>query len=261
MTSDRTGDASVLVITPALNEEGTVGDVVRRITETAPSADVLVVDDGSTDRTAVLARRAGATVSRLPYNLGVGGAIRVGYRYAHRRGYDAVVQIDADGQHDPADVPTLLAALDRCDVVVASRFADGGDYPIDPLRRFAMRLLARSTSRVANRELTDVTSGFRASGPRAIALFARWYPVEYMGDTVEALVIAAKSGLTIGEVPVRMSPRVGGRPSQGSLQASMYVVRALGAIALSHVQRWPDGAGGEPPTDDANEERWAARWK
>jgi glycosyltransferase involved in cell wall biosynthesis len=207
---------------PAFNEEDMVGVVVHRVLGQVPDVDVLVVDDGSTDATAMVARRAGAQVLSLPYNLGVGGAIRVGYRFAARRGYDAVVQIDADGQHDPADVPRLLAALVDADLVVGARFAGRGDYQVDPVRRLAMRYFARKVSRIAGVTLTDVTSGFRAAGPRTIAAFAANYPLDYLSDTVEALLLAVQAGLRVDQVPVAMQQRGGGQPSQsyGHLVAS-----------------------------------------
>ncbi|MEX2487855.1 MAG: glycosyltransferase family 2 protein [Nitriliruptoraceae bacterium] len=238
MTTGRT-PRRVLVVTPAYNEQASVGDVVTRVRTAISDAAILVVDDGSADATAAVARQAGAQVLSLPYNLGVGGAMRVGYRFAARNGFDAVVQIDADGQHSPEDVPALLAALEHADVVVGSRFAGQGGYAVGRLRRAVMRWLARRLSRVTGTLLTDVTSGFRAIGPRAVAIFARVYPVEYLGDTVEALVIAARSGLRVAEVPVTMHQRAGGTPSQTVVKGVIYVLRAVAMIGLSRFQRWP----------------------
>ena len=118
----------VLIVIPAWNEEACIADVVREVRGELPGVGVLVVDDGSTDHTAAIAAEAGATVARLPYNLGVGGAMRVGYRYGYEQGYDAVVQVDADGQHDPRYVPKLIDALDEADFVIGARFAGEGDY-------------------------------------------------------------------------------------------------------------------------------------
>jgi len=237
-----------LAIIPALNEEATIGAVVGDVRANVPHADVLVIDDGSQDGTAQRARDAGALVSVLPYNLGVGGALRVGYRYAWRWGYERVLQIDGDGQHDPAEIARLFAALDEpasspdgesLDIVIGARFAGRGDFEVTWMRRMAMRLLAKWLTRLAGTELTDVTSGFRVCGPRAIGLFARTYPVEYIGATVEALVIAVRSGLAVTQVPVRMRPRAGGQPSHGFVRSAIYVVRALAVIAMSRFQRWP----------------------
>ncbi len=230
---DGAAAAPLLVIIPALNEERSVGRVIREIRSSLGQAHVLVVDDGSTDRTADVAHEHGARVLRLPYNLGVGGAMRAGYKYAHRSGYQAVVQVDADGQHDPQDVPALLSALQHADVVIGARFAGRGDYRVRGMRRCAMSALAWSLSRQAATTLNDVTSGFRACNAEAVALFAAEYPVEYLGDTVESLVIACQNGLTIRQVPVVMRERQEGVASQTSLRASLYLARAVLAMAVA----------------------------
>ncbi|HSO02918.1 MAG TPA: glycosyltransferase family 2 protein, partial [Candidatus Limnocylindrales bacterium] len=178
-----------LVAIPALNESTTIGGVIEEVARAVPSVDILVVDDGSTDTTASAARRAGAQVVSLPFNVGVGGAMRTAFLYAQRNDYDAVVQVDADGQHIPTHIPDLLDALEGASVVVGARFTGHGDYSVRGPRRWAMRVLARSLSRVCHSDLTDTTSGFRAADRRAISLFARHYPAEYLGDTVESLVI------------------------------------------------------------------------
>ena len=230
---------------PAYNEAASIGSVVLGVQAAAPEADVLVVDDGGTDATATVARKAGADVLRLPYNLGVGGAMRAGFKYALRHDYDAVVQVDGDGQHDPAAVPLLVAGLtDGADIVIGARFAGVGDYRARGPRRWAMRLLARSLSRAVGTPLSDATSGFRACNRRAVALFARHYPVEYLGDTVEALLIAGHHDLRVCQVPVAMRPREAGRPSAGTIRSTAYLARALLALGLGRIRRWP----GELPT-------------
>jgi len=227
----------VLVVIPAWNEAGSVPAVVAELRERLPGADVLVVDDGSTDATAAVARAAGARVARLPINLGVGGARRLGYRYALAHGYRTVLQLDADGQHDPAYLPAMLAALDGADLVIGARFAGTGRYPVRGPRRWAMALLAAVLSRVAGTVLTDTTSGLRATGARLTRLYAGWYPAEYLGDTVETLVRAARAGYRIRQVPVAMRPRRAGVPSQSPLRSSLYLARVLLALALSLVRR------------------------
>ncbi len=229
----------ILVVIPAWNEARTVADVVCEVRETCPSLDVLVVDDGSWDDTAAAARSAGALVCRLPFNLGVGGAMRAGYRYALRHGYDVVVQVDADGQHDPAYVGRLVDALDDADVVIGARFAGEGSYPARGPRRWAMVMLAHTLSRLARHRLSDVTSGFRAADLRAIGVFATYYPTEYLGDTVESLVIALRNGCRVTQVPVTMRPRAAGRASQSPVRAGVYLVRAVAALGLGLVRRWP----------------------
>lgn len=226
----------LLVVVPALNEEQSVGTVVRDVRAAMPGAECLVVDDGSTDGTAEAARAAGAQVISLPFNLGVGGAMRAGFRYARDHGHDVVVQVDADGQHDARFIPQLVSALDRSDVVIGARFAGLGDYGVRGPRRWAMRFLAWAVSRVAKHPLTDVTSGFKATGHRGVQLFAQTYPAEYLGDTVEALVIGARAGLQIAQLPVAMRPRQAGEPSHRPVKATVYLLRAGVAFLLALVR-------------------------
>lgn len=230
-------DKRVLVVIPAWNEAGSIATVVREVRGELPGVDVLVVDDGSTDETAALAREAGATVVRLPYNLGVGGAMRAGYRYGLEHDYDVVVQIDADGQHDPRYVPKLVDALDVADLVIGARFAGEGAYRVRGPRRWAMAMFSVVLSRIARTKLTDTTSGFRAANRRAVELFAKWYPVEYLGDTVETLVYAARRGVVIRQVPVAMRARMAGVPSQSPVKAVAYVARAVTILLLCLVRR------------------------
>ncbi|GAA2242100.1 glycosyltransferase family 2 protein [Herbiconiux moechotypicola] len=225
-----------LVVMPAFNEEEAVGDVVREVFATAPGASVLVVDDGSADATARVAADAGATVLRLPINLGVGGAMRAGFKYAVERGFANVVQVDSDGQHDPRGIAELVALLDRFDLVLGARFAGVGDYRVRGPRRWAMQVLSGILSRLTKTRLTDTTSGFRASGPRAVALFARHYPSEYLGDTVESLVIASRAGLSVTQVAVAMRPRAGGVPSHNPYKAAVYLGRAAMALFVALIR-------------------------
>ncbi|WP_018683444.1 glycosyltransferase family 2 protein [Actinokineospora enzanensis] len=239
MTQVATATRRILIVMPALNEEHNVGAVVRSVRETLPEVGVLVVDDGSDDETSARAREAGANVARLAVNLGVGGAMRTGFRYAVANGYDVVVQVDADGQHDPAHVRELVAQLDEADLVIGARFAGRGQYQARGPRRWAMVVLAFVISRLARTKLTDVTSGFKASGPRAVRMFARYYPAEYLGDTIEALVLAIRGGLVVRQVPVEMRVRAGGQPSTTPIRAAVYLLRAGLALLLALVRRRP----------------------
>jgi glycosyltransferase involved in cell wall biosynthesis len=229
----------VLAVVPAFNEAASVARTIEELRATYQDLDILVVDDGSGDQTAAIARRAGALVCQLPYNLGVGGAMRAGYRYALRHRYDVAVQVDADGQHDPAYLKLLIDGLDTHDIVVGARFAGEGDYRARGPRRWAMRLLAFTLTRLAGSSLTDVTSGFRAANRRAIRVFADHYPAEYLGDTVESLVIAVRAGCTVTQVPVSMRVRSGGQASQTPLKASIYLLRAVVALGLALIRKWP----------------------
>lgn len=225
--------ARTLIVMPAFNEAESVRAVVTEVRSTLPGVTCLVIDDGSADATAEEAEAAGAIVARLPFNLGVGGAMRTGFRYALTHDFHCVVQVDADGQHDPAGVPELLAQLADADVVLGARFAGTGDYQVRGPRQWAMKVLSAVISGLAGTRLTDTTSGFRASGPRAIALFAEHYPAEYLGDTIESLVIAIRAGCTVRQVPVAMRPRAGGRPSHNPFKAAAYLARAGMALIFA----------------------------
>ncbi len=244
----------VLVIIPAWNEQESVGSTVHEVRRANPDVDILVVDDGSSDATAAVARQAGAEVCRLPFNLGVGGAMRAGYRSAMSGDYDVAVQIDADGQHDPRYLPDLVARLSDADLVIGARFAgEGKPYQVSGIRALAMKVLARTLSRMAKTRLTDVTSGFRVVNRRTMALFAAHYPAEYLGDTVESTVIAIRAGCTVTQVPVQMRERQGGQASQTPIRAAIYLSRAVVALALALVRKWPEAP--VPPVPASTEER------
>ena len=249
----RTDVERLLVIVPALNEERTVGDVVAATGNLG--YDVCVVDDGSTDATATHAREAGATVLRVPLNLGVGGALRCGFRWALANGYDAAVQLDADGQHDPHEISKLLRAMRKedADMVVGSRFADGaGEYDVRPARRFAMSLLARRAERATGTRVIDSTSGFRVIRRPLLDRFAADYPVEYLGDTVEALIEAGTVGAKVVECPISASPRAHGRGSAGVIASIWYVARVLIAIELMHNRRGDRVSASPPGANDVD---------
>lgn len=228
-------DHSLLIIVPAWNEELSVGLVVKELTRVLPNADVLVVNDGSTDRTSAVAQAAGAIVVDLPVNLGVGGAMRAGYKYAFRHGYARAVQHDADGQHDPEAIEPVLQAMDeeQADIMIGARFAGRRGYRIRGPRRWAMRILSLVLSRVARVRLTDTTSGFKACNEVAIRLFAHNYPAEYLGDTVESIVIGARAGLKIRQVGVSMRERIAGQPSHSPIRAGVFLLRAVLALAVA----------------------------
>ena len=228
-----------LIAIPAWNESGSVADVVSHVKSAVPHASVLVVDDGSTDNTADKARQAGAITVSLPFNVGVGGAMRTAFLYAHREGFDALVQVDADGQHNPDEIAALLRGLAEADIVVGTRFHPHSTYKVRGPRKWAMSLLSRSLSRMAKTPISDTTSGFRSAGPRAISLFCRSYPAEYLGDTVGSLTIAIRDGLTISETPVTMYYRRIGRPSKSAIWSTLYLGRASLALLVQVLKRNP----------------------
>jgi glycosyltransferase involved in cell wall biosynthesis len=228
-----------LIIIPAYNEEQSLPAVLKELAEQTPEYDVLVVSDGSVDRTAELARAAGAHVAELPFNLGIGGALRTGFTYAVRSDYDQAVQFDADGQHDPLAVAKLLAPLAAgADMVIGSRFAEGGavTYEVSGVRRRAMKLLQRLVRRLVGQEFTDTSSGFRAFSRSMLEFFAVTYPVEYM-DSVEALVLACNAGFKVDEIAVNMRGRTGGAPSNRRLRLVYYYVRLLVVLVVSTTSR------------------------
>ena len=226
-----------LAIVPALNEEDTVGAVVDELRAFDPEIEILVVDDGSTDHTALVARQHGARVVSLPFNLGIGGAMQTGFRYAFHAGFDAAVQVDGDGQHDPAELSKLLVPLheDRADIVVGSRFAGERTYRAPFFRRLGIALFARTISLIARQRVTDTTSGFRAMNRHGIALFAADYPHDY--PEVEATVMVVRNELRLLEVPVAMRDRAGGRSSITASQSVYYMTKVLLAIFVSLFRR------------------------
>jgi glycosyltransferase involved in cell wall biosynthesis len=219
---------NIVVVVPAFDEEACVADVVKGVR--AQGYDCIVVDDASSDRTAALAEEAGAIVIRLPINLGVGGALRAGFRYAIDSGAGTVVQVDGDGQHPIDQISALLQRLDEggFDMVVGSRFAPGGaTAPHSQVRRSAIRLLSTTLRRRAGLNISDPTSGFRAIREPLLRAFASDFPHHYLGDTFEALLVAGRRGYKIGEIPVAMQARQGGQPSAGLVASVRAMLRAL----------------------------------
>lgn len=218
-----------LIIIPAFNEEASLPAVLDELAVAVPDYHVVVVDDGSRDATASVAAQAGATVLRLPFNLGVGGAMRTGFKYATNHGYERAIQCDADGQHEGSEIKVLVEALDQgADLVVGTRFGgDSASYDVGAIRRRAMRSLEVGVRMLSGRRLSDTSSGFRGYSRRMIAYFAGDYPVDYLGDTVEAILIAANAGFHVAEVPVSMRPRSGGVASTRNIKLLYHFVRLV----------------------------------
>jgi len=227
-----------IAIVPAYNEEKTVGTVLSEIKEACPDFDILVVDDGSSDRTAeVAATVPGVRVVILPCNLGIGGAVQTGFLYALRHGYEIAAQVDADGQHRPAEVGLLLGPILRgeADMVVGSRFIEKGGYRGRAWRRLGIRIFYLTNRLLLGEKITDSTSGFRAYNGKAIALAAEAYPDDY--PEPEAIYIFKKNGLRILEVPVRMGDRRAGRSSIGVFESIYYMIKVFLAIFVLTLRR------------------------
>jgi glycosyltransferase involved in cell wall biosynthesis len=224
--------SSCLAVVPAYNESGTITGVIQSLQRDTPQLDVVVVDDGSTDDTAALADAEGVRVLQLPFNLGIGGAVQAGFKYADEHGYDYMVQVDGDGQHDPKEISKLFAAIDApegADMICGTRFKTKTGYMAPISRRTGIHLFAFLLSRLLRQPVTDPTSGFRLYNRRAIALFARDYPHDY--PEVEAVLMLHHHRLTMREVPVRMYPRGGGVSSiNGSGKSFYYMVKVLLAL-------------------------------
>jgi glycosyltransferase involved in cell wall biosynthesis len=225
-----------VAIVPAFQERASIARVVEDI-QRLSSADVVVIDDGSGDGTAAEAVRAGARVITLPFNLGIGSAVQTGYMVALEGGYDVAIQVDGDGQHPAEEIDRLIAALGEtgADIVVGSRFIGGGAYRAPFGRRLGIAVFARLVSLVTGVRMTDTTSGFRASGRRAIALFAAAYPHDY--PEVEAVIIAHRAGLRLVEIPVQMRERQGGRSSITPLKSGYYMLKVIMAIVMVLLRR------------------------
>ena len=239
-TAMRSDNLRTLAVVPAYNEAVTVSEVVRSLARDMPDVDVLVVDDGSTDATATAAERAGATVVRLPFNLGIGGAVQTGFVYARENGYDRMVQVDGDGQHVAAEIATLAAVMDddpSTDMVCGSRFLQDNGYLAPISRRTGIHIFAFLLSRIVDRPVTDPTSGFRLYNRRAITLFARDYPHDY--PEVEAVLMVHHHQLQMREVPVKMLERGGGVSSISSGKSAYYMVKVLLAIFVGLLRRRP----------------------
>jgi glycosyltransferase involved in cell wall biosynthesis len=233
----------LLAIVPCYNEEATVSAVVREIKSARPDADVLVVNDGSKDGSAIAAESAGAFVVNLPYNMGIGAAMQTGYKYALRGGYDIAVQVDGDGQHDPAELGKILTPVQNgeADVVVGSRFMDGEGFKSTPMRRLGIGMFSKVLSVLTGEPVSDPTSGFRAAGRKAVGLFAGEYPEDY--PEVESLFLAHLAGLKLRETPVLMRPRGGGRSSITPVRSAYYMVKVMMVLFLWIVRKRPDTGG------------------
>ena len=235
----------VLVILPAYNEAESIGDVITAIRKEDPDYGIVVIDDGSNDDTPrVVAQFPGVDLVQLPYNLGIGGAMQTGYKYALRKGYDIAIQCDSDGQHPVDRIKDLVAHVETgdADMIIGSRYVADTSYVPSVSRRVGKSILSRLVDAIIGSGITDTTSGFRAVNRKVIAIFAHDYPDDY--PEAEALVILHKHGLKAAEVPVEMRPRQGGFTSIRPPHALYYMVKVALAIFVDVFRRFSRAPGG-----------------
>lgn len=233
----RTTEEKILIIVPAFNEAKNLPKVISEIRQQPLVVDILVLNDGSTDDTAVVARSHGAFVVDLPYNLGIGGAVQTGYRFAYEMGYDVVGRLDGDGQHDARHLPELyqLISSGAADVVIGSRYKDGAGYTASLSRGVGIKLFAKVVSRVTRQRFTDTTSGYWLVNRSAMAVLAKHLPSDY--PEIEGVVMLSRANFRICEVTVAMKPRQHGKSSITPLHAFYYVVKVLLAILLEAMRK------------------------
>jgi glycosyltransferase involved in cell wall biosynthesis len=217
----------LLVLIPAFNEEGAVGGVVAEVRLAVPKTPVLVVDDCSLDATRSRAESAGAQVLALPHHLGLGGCVQAGYRLAYELGYDYVIRVDGDGQHDPRDIPTVLAALEKgdCEMVIGSRFVDDNGEHTNILRAAGIIFFRAVLRPILGRPVRDPTSGYVGVNRTALELFSATFPLEY--PEIEALVVLQRKRFRFVEVPCRFRPRRSGRSTITAVKSLYYIIHVL----------------------------------
>lgn len=223
----------VLVLIPAFREEGAIGTVVREVQEVLPGTPVLVVDDCSTDGTIFEAERAGARVLALPAHLGLGGCVQAGYKLAFELGYEYVIRIDGDGQHDPRDIPRVLEALRRtgCEMIIGSRFTEDGNSQTSLIRGAGIRFFRLVLRPILGRPVHDPTSGFVGVNRRALTVFSRSFPLEY--PEIETLVVLQRRAFRFEEIPCKMRKRIAGRSSITPMKSVYYVIHVLLGVFIN----------------------------
>ncbi len=221
------GADNFLVLIPAFNEAGAVAQVVREVRQVAPKAQILVVDDASKDSTVTQATSAGADVLRLPYHLGLGGCVQAGYRLAYELGYQYVIRVDGDGQHDPRYIPDLLKALrtSDCHMVIGSRFYEGNGVHTSAVRAIGIGLFRLVLRPILGQPVRDPTSGFVGVNREALQVFSQSFPLEY--PEIEALVVLQRKRFRFQEVPVKMRRRQAGRSSITAVKSLYYIIHVL----------------------------------
>jgi glycosyltransferase involved in cell wall biosynthesis len=224
---------SLLIVVPAFNEAASVGQVVNEIHQVVPGAPVVVIDDCSADSTAAQAREAGAKVLSLPHHLGLGGAVQAGYKLAYELGYEYVIRVDGDGQHDPRDVPRIFNALrnSSCQMVIGSRYLDSNWQHTSFLRGLGVRFFRLVLRPILGKPVHDPTSGFVGVNREALEVFSKSFPLEY--PEIEALVVLQRRAFQFQEVPSRMRPRMGGRSTITAVKSIYYILHVLLGVFIN----------------------------
>jgi len=227
----------ILVVIPAYNEEASIGSVIDEVRENLPEAEIAVVNDGSLDATSSMARSKGATVLELPYNLGIGGAVQTGCRYAVQEGYEFVVRLDGDGQHSPGEIAKILRPLleGEADIVIGSRFLSQEGYKSTLVRRVGIKFFSLLIFLICRGKIKDPTSGFNGMNRKGIAFISSKYSSDY--PEVEALIVARRRGLRIKEVPVLMNKREQGKSSINYVEAFYYMIKVSISTLMGYVKR------------------------
>ena len=228
----------IVAIIPAYNEEEAIGSVVSDVKKYLPEVDVVVINDGSADLTAERAKERGAFVLDLPYNLGIGGAVQTGYRFAEEMGYDIAIRFDGDGQHDPKEAHKLLDPIKdgQADVVIGSRYMETGNgYKSSFIRFMGIKLFGAITSWITHRKISDVTSGFQAVNRRVIEFYSHDYPSDY--PEIETIPLLHRAGLRAVEVPVSMKERQAGHTSITPIRSIYYVVKVLLSLLMGLMRK------------------------
>ncbi|MFL7838435.1 MAG: glycosyltransferase family 2 protein [Candidatus Promineifilaceae bacterium] len=240
MTAAMVQSERVMALIPAYNEEENIPTVVQGIRQVLPQADIVVIDDCSTDRTVEVARASRAVVVRLPSNLGIGGAVQTGLKFARAQGYDTIIRLDGDGQHDPQDIPALLAAIKsgKVDAVFGSRFMGKDSTMTIPIsRRLGIKTFAFLVSILTRQKATDTTSGYMCLNRYAIDVLADYLPQDY--PEVEGRVILHKAGLTTLELPAHMRSRMAGISSINGWRSIYYAVKVSIAALIGAMKEIP----------------------
>ncbi len=222
----------ILIIIPALNEAESIQRVIDSVRQQIPHADVLVMNDGSSDATGECAEAAGAMVLHMPYNVGIGASVQAGFQFADKMKYDVVVRNDGDGQHDATEITNMLEALaaNKADIIIGSRYIENRGYVATPMRRIGSLILANLISLIVRQRVTDPTSGFIVCNRKAIHMCAQLYPHDY--PEPESIVLLYRAGVRMLEMPVTMQPRLAGQSSITTLRSAYYMIKVILAILV-----------------------------